>query len=74
MTDEVKLDLAKLENIDFALIVVSSIMIVAGIGFGSFVPGTIVLSILGSFLIMVGIILYIAMQFKSVIEYGKNAL
>ena len=65
MTDEVKIDIAKLENIDFALIVVSSIMIAAGIGLGSFVPGTIILSIIGSFLVMIGIFLYIAMQFRS---------
>jgi hypothetical protein len=64
MTDEVKIDFAKLEKIDFVLIVVSAMMIAAGIGLGSFVPGTIILSILGSFFIMVGIFLYIAMQFK----------
>jgi hypothetical protein len=66
MTEEgLKVDMAKLQNVDFALIVVSTILIVAGVAAGSFVPGTIVLSLIGSFLIMIGIIIYIAMQFKS---------
>jgi hypothetical protein len=65
MTDEVRIDIEKFESINFALIVVSSIMIAAGIGLGSFIPGTIIISILGSFLIMIGIFLYVAMQFRS---------
>jgi hypothetical protein len=53
-----------IENIDYLVIVVSAIMVSAGIGLGSFVPGTIILSVLGSFFIMVGIAVYLLLQLK----------
>lgn len=62
--NEVKVDLNRLENIDFFMIVVSSILVVMGIGLGTFIPGTIALSIIGSFLFLVGIVIYMMIQFR----------
>ena len=54
------------ENISFVIIVISGILIVLGIGLGSFIHGTILMASLGSFLVMVGIVVYIASQFIGV--------
>ncbi len=71
MTEEVKLNLSKLgkngkevlENLSFIIIVVSGTMFSIGIALGSFIQGTIALSIIGAFLIMTGIVLYMTSQF-----------
>ena len=55
-----------LENLSFYIIVISAIMIAIGIGLGSFIQGTVYLSLLGSFFVMVGIVFYIASQFIEV--------
>jgi len=52
-----------LENVSFYIIVISAIMVAIGIGLGSFIQGTILLSVLGAFFVMIGIIIYIISQF-----------
>ena len=52
-----------LENVSFLIIVISAFMISAGIGFGSFIQGTVFIAVFGAFLVMVGIIAYIVSQF-----------
>jgi hypothetical protein len=54
------------ENISFVIIVISGILVALGIGLGSFIQGTIVMGILGSFFVMIGIITYIISQFIEV--------
>ncbi len=51
-----------LENLSFLLIFASTALIVAGIGLGSFVQYTVFLAAFGSFVLLAGIILYIASQ------------
>jgi hypothetical protein len=71
---EIKFNVSKLgkngkevfENISFIIIIASGAMFSIGIALNNFVPGTILLSILGSFFIMVGIIFYIMSQFIEV--------
>jgi predicted phage tail protein len=73
-SEEVKVNLTRLgknkkevlENISFIIIVISSILFAVGIGIGSFIQGTIFLSVIGSFFVMVGIVTYIASQFLEV--------
>jgi hypothetical protein len=52
-----------IENISFLIIVISAIMVSAGIGLGSFVQQTVFLAIIGAFFVMVGIAVYIISQF-----------
>ena len=52
-----------LENISFIIILISAIMFSIGIGLGSFIQGTLFLSVFGSFFIMIGIVIYIVSQF-----------
>jgi fatty acid desaturase len=52
-----------LENVSFYVIVISAIMVAIGVGLGSFIQGTILLSVLGAFFVMIGIIIYIISQF-----------
>lgn len=54
----------RIENLNYLLIVVSAVMVSLGIGLGSFVPGTIILSVLGSLFIMIGIAVYLLLQFR----------
>jgi hypothetical protein len=54
------------ENISFVIIVVSGVLVALGIGLGSFIQGTIVMGIIGSFLVMVGIVTHIISQFIEV--------
>ncbi|MFH1473876.1 MAG: hypothetical protein ABIE55_03190 [Candidatus Aenigmatarchaeota archaeon] len=54
------------ENISFAIIVISGVLVAMGIGIGSFVQGTILLGVLGAFFVMVGIVIYIISQFIEV--------
>ena len=51
------------ENISFLIIVISAVMVSAGIGLGSFIQGTILIAVLGAFFVMVGIVVYITSQF-----------
>lgn len=55
-----------LENISFVIIVISGVLVALGIGLGSFIQGTIVMGIIGSFFVMVGIITHIISQFMEV--------
>jgi F0F1-type ATP synthase assembly protein I len=52
-----------IENISFVIIVISGILVALGIGIGSFIQGTILIASLGSFFVMVGIVIYIISQF-----------
>jgi hypothetical protein len=69
MTEEskpetVKINVASLENVNFAIIVISSLMVAIGVGLGGFFQQAIIISILGAFFVMVGVLMYIVMQFK----------
>jgi len=52
-----------IENISFVIILISAVMFSSGIILGSFIQGTILLSVFGSFLVMAGIIVYMISQF-----------
>jgi F0F1-type ATP synthase assembly protein I len=52
-----------IENVSFLIIVIAAAMVSVGIGIGSFIQGTIFLSVFGSFFVMIGIVFYIASQF-----------
>jgi hypothetical protein len=52
-----------LENVSFFIIVISAIAVSIGIGIGSFIQGTVLISVIGSFFVMAGIVIYIASQF-----------
>ncbi|NIM47341.1 MAG: hypothetical protein GTN40_04265 [Candidatus Aenigmarchaeota archaeon] len=73
-SEEVKINLTRfgknkrdvLENISFIIILISAIMFSVGIGLGSFVQGTVFLSVFGSFFVMIGIVIYIISQFMRV--------
>lgn len=52
-----------LENISFVVLVTAALLVMLGIGLGSFVYGTVLLAMLGAFLVLVGIIIYIISQF-----------
>jgi F0F1-type ATP synthase assembly protein I len=54
------------ENISFVIIVMSGVLVAMGIGLGSFIHGTILMGITGSFFVMIGIITYIVSQFIEV--------
>ena len=51
------------ENISFVIILVSAVMFSLGILLGSFISGITIISVLGSFLVMIGIIVYMISQF-----------
>ena len=57
------------ENVSFYVIVISAIMVAVGIGLGSFIQYTVFIAVIGSFFVMVGIVIYIASQFM---EEAKN--
>jgi len=52
-----------LENVSFFIIVVSAIAVSIGIGIGSFIQGTVLIAVIGSFFVMAGIVIYIISQF-----------
>ncbi len=52
-----------LENISFVVLVIAALLVVIGIGLGSFIYGTVLLAMFGAFLILAGIIIYIISQF-----------
>jgi hypothetical protein len=52
-----------LENVSFFIILISAIAVSIGIGIGSFIQGTVLISVIGSFFVMAGIVIYIASQF-----------
>jgi len=55
-----------LENISFFIIVISAIAVSIGIGIGSFIQGTVLMAVIGSFFVMAGIVIYIVSQFIEV--------
>jgi len=55
-----------LENISFFIIVISAIAVSIGIGIGSFIQGTVLIAVIGSFFVMAGIVIYIVSQFIEV--------
>lgn len=52
-----------LENISFVILAAAALLVMAGIGLGSFVYGAVLLAMLGAFLVLVGVIVYIISQF-----------
>jgi len=52
-----------LENTSYIVIFVSTLMVSAGIGLGSFIQGTAFISVVGALFVMVGIVAYIASRF-----------
>lgn len=52
-----------IENISFVVLVIAALLVMAGIGLGSFVYGTVLLAMFGAFLVLVGITIYIVSQF-----------
>ena len=52
----------RLENISYKSIIVSAVMIFLGLLLGSFVKYTVLLASVGTFILLVGIILYIIAQ------------
>lgn len=52
-----------LENVSFVTLVFATLLVMVGIGLGSFVSGMVFLGAFGAFLILAGIIIYIASQF-----------
>lgn len=52
-----------LENASFVVLVTAALLVMLGIGLGSFVYGTVLLAMFGAFLILVGIVIYIISQF-----------
>ena len=54
------------ENVSFIIIFISAIMVSSGVALGSFIQGTIILAVLGSFFVIIGIIVYIISQFMGV--------
>jgi len=52
-----------LENISFVVLVAAALLVVAGIGLGSFVYGTVLLAMFGAFLILFGNVIFIISQF-----------
>lgn len=52
-----------LENISFVILAAAALLVVVGIGLGSFVYGTVLLAMFGAFLVIVGIVIYIISQF-----------
>lgn len=54
----------KLENLSFVLIGISALFLIVGISVGTFIPGfPVALAIVGSFLVVVGIVIYIISEF-----------
>ena len=53
----------RLESWSFLIIILSAVLVSMGIGLGSFVQGTILLASFGSFIFMIGIIIFIISQF-----------
>ncbi|MFP4045954.1 MAG: hypothetical protein ACLFS3_02755 [Candidatus Aenigmatarchaeota archaeon] len=53
-----------LENLSYCIIVLAAVLTIVGIAVGTFVPGfPVFLAILGAFLALVGIVLYISSEF-----------
>ena len=55
-----------LENISFFIIVLSAIAVSIGVGIGSFIQEAVLIAMIGSFFVMVGIVIYIISQFIEV--------
>jgi predicted phage tail protein len=52
-----------LENISYTIIIISSVLIFIGILTGSFIQGFVLFASFGSFLVLIGIIVFIVSQF-----------
>jgi len=52
-----------LENISYVIIILSSVLIFIGILTGSFIQGFVLFASFGSFLVLIGIIIFIISQF-----------
>lgn len=58
-----------LHNISISLIVIAAFFVVIGIGVGTYVPGfPVALAILGSFLVMLGIVMYAAGEILKILR------
>jgi len=53
----------KMENISFVILVTATLLVILGIGLGSFIYGTVLFAMFGAFLILIGIVIYIISQF-----------
>jgi len=55
-----------LENISFVILTLAALLIVTGLVFGSFIHGAVLFAMFGAFLILIGIIVYIASEFLKI--------
>jgi hypothetical protein len=53
----------RLENASYLIIFVSAVMVSIGIAAGIVFPGALIVSVLGAFLVMAGIVLFVISQF-----------
>lgn len=51
-----------IENLSYVVMFLSAFFIFIGLGLGSFVPFVVYIAVLGSFLLLIGIVLYILSQ------------
>jgi len=57
------------ENFSYLLIVIAAVMTVVGLGIGTFIPGLpVLLAIIGAFLALAGIVLYIVAEFFRILQ------
>jgi len=62
----------KTESISFIILIIAAIFTVVGISVGTFIPGIpVALAIVGAFLVLVGIVVYIASEILRVFEKKK---
>lgn len=58
-----------LENLSYTLIVLAAVFSIVGISVGTFIPGfPVLLAILGAFLALVGIVLYVISEFVKILR------
>ena len=62
-TGEIEVDINKIKNASFYMILVSAVMVSLGVGLGSLVQGTIALGVFGSIIFIIGIIIYMILEF-----------
>jgi len=62
----------KTESISFIILIIAALFTIVGISVGTFIPGIpVVLAIIGAFLVLVGIVVYIASEILRVFEKKK---
>ena len=62
----------KTESISFIILIIAAILTIIGISVGTFIPGIpVALAIVGAFLVLVGIVIYIASEILRVFEKKK---